>query len=222
MDKIQPNNPENRRVDEGTPVKQEGTLSVGNEQKEVVSEQKDVSQLIAKSVPNNNENIKDESLVQRGIEGAIAEDVQEDPVAKAFGIPELVGHLLSFLRDNEDVKSMMTVSKDVHYGTQAYMESTEGRARDAMHRRGRDAMHRAEGYEKAGQLDKAMMLYAEYAADYPPARERLEAFCFACKIFSPALRDKSMDDLKAMSPHELIVATGDALEAFWAAQSRGY
>ena len=145
--------------------------------------------------------------------GAGAEDlVDADPVGDVLGVPELVERLLSFLEDNKDVKSMVTVSKGVHYGTQLYMESVEGR--------GRDAMHRAEAYEKAGDLDKAMMIYAEYAAGYPPARERLEAFCFACKVFSPALRDKSMDDLKAMSVHELIVATGDALEALGELQPR--
>ena len=34
MDKLQPYSPENRSVDEGTPVKQEGTLSLGDKQKE--------------------------------------------------------------------------------------------------------------------------------------------------------------------------------------------
>ena len=131
MDKLQPNNPGNRKVDDGVPVKQEGTLSVGDEQKEVVSEPKDVSQLSAKDVPNNNENVKEESLVRRDIESALAECFQEDPVAKVFRVSELVGQMLSFLRDNEDVKSMMTVSKDVNYGTQVYVESAEGKARDA-------------------------------------------------------------------------------------------
>lgn len=187
-----------RRVDQH--VEQEGVLPVGEEQKQVVPEQKDVSDLKVEDVPNNHDNVKEESLLQREVEA----EVEADPVGNVFGIPELVGKLLGLL-SNEDVKSMATVSKDVDYAAQGYMKSAEGK--------GRDAVHRAAGYEMAGELDKAMVVYAEYAAEYAPARERLEAFCFACKVFSPALKNHSMDDLKGMSAHDLVVATGDALEA---------
>lgn len=181
-----------KRVD--LEVEQEGVLSVREDQKPVALGKKDNSDLSVKDAPSD-QDVVHANLVHREVEPSAKE--------KVLGTPETLWEILTFL-DPKDLKAMTLVRKDVGALSEGYLKSAEGR------------MLEAQNSEAKGELGKAMMIYAEYAAHYAPARERLEAFCLGCKVFVDDRSGLTGEDLKAMSAHELVLATGDILDALGA------